>query len=577
VEALGVSGLLDRIDDRFALLAGGDRTAPSRQRSLAATVEWSYQLLEQPERRVFRQLSVFPGPFTLVAAEAVAGVGAGPAVLHLVDCSLLSPPRAGPDGRSRYEMLETLRAYGTRLLAQAGEEAGAAAAVAGYALGVAEEAAAGLQTSSAELTAARLLDAEDATMRQVLAWALQHDTAVAVRLAVALAPWWLLRGRAQDGYRLLRAAADRTEPGSDEWCAAQYWLGRIALDAPDMAGALRHFTAVRDAIGDRGPSLALAACLAGRSDTLQHMGRLAEAAAEARRSLALAREIGDPAVEALALLLLGLASWYADDVDDALQLYRQARQIPADIPGWIARACSELLAIALAEAGDLAAAERVCADALSRSREAGDLQSLPGLLNTMARLDLQAGRVEDTAAHLHEALQLIVRTGNWHELISVLYSCGYLCAATGRHAEAVTVWTACNTHSWRDGSVPDTARSARFRETLRAARQALGNAQARAAEDRGAAMSPATAAEYALLLTDPGPEQPENLPALGQLSARERELVTLVAQGRTNAQIAAHLYISVHTVGSHLDRIRDKTGCRRRADLTRLALAEGLV
>ena len=63
----------------------------------------------------------------------------------------------------------------------------------------------------------------------------------------------------------------------------------------------------------------------------------------------------------------------------------------------------------------------------------------------------------------------------------------------------------------------------------------------------------------------------------GKLSARERELVTLVAQGRTNAQIAAQLYISIRTVSSHLDRIRDKTGCRRRADLTRLALSAGLI
>jgi DNA-binding CsgD family transcriptional regulator len=89
-------------------------------------------------------------------------------------------------------------------------------------------------------------------------------------------------------------------------------------------------------------------------------------------------------------------------------------------------------------------------------------------------------------------------------------------------------------------------------------------------------MSLATAAEYALLLTDPGPPQPA-AQDLGKLSARERELVTLVAQGRTNAQIAAQLYISIRTVGSHLDRIRDKTGCRRRADLTRLALSTGLV
>ena len=576
VEGLGVAQLADRLDDRFALLAGADRLAPGRHRSLAATVEWSYRLLDEHQRRVFRAVSVFPGPFTLEAAEAVAGEGAEPAVLHLVDCSLLVPPRAGPDCRSRYGMLETLRAYGNRLLAQAGEQAGAAAALAGSALGAAEEAAAGLQTSSAEVAAARRLDSEDATMRQVLAWALQHDAAVAVRLAVALAPWWLLRGRAQDGYPLLQEAAGRAEPGSDQWCAAQYWLGQIALDAPDMTGALRHFTAVRDAIGDRGPSRALAACLAGRSDTLEHMGRLAEAAAEARTSLALAREIGDPAGEALALLLLGLVSWFADDVDDALQAYRQVGQIPADIPGWIARTCSELLAIALAEAGDLAAAERACADALARSREAGDLQSLPTLLDTMARLDLQAGRVQDAAAHLHEALQIIVRTGSWHGLISVLSRCGYLCAATGRRAEAVTAWTACNTHSWGDGSVPDTARSARFRETLRATRQALGDARARPAEDRGAAMSLATAAEYALLLTA---SVPPPAPSTGsaKLSGREQELVRLVAAGRTDAQIASELYISVRTVRSHLDRIRDKTGCRRRADLTRLALTEGLV
>ena len=113
-------------------------------------------------------------------------------------------------------------------------------------------------------------------------------------------------------------------------------------------------------------------------------------------------------------------------------------------------------------------------------------------------------------------------------------------------------------------------------ELWRKARQLLGPAGTRAAEERGAAMSLATAAEYALMLTEPGPPQPA-APGPGQLSARERELVTLVAQGCTNAQIAAQLYISVRTVGSHLDRIRDKTGCRRRADLTRLALTMALV
>jgi DNA-binding NarL/FixJ family response regulator len=88
-------------------------------------------------------------------------------------------------------------------------------------------------------------------------------------------------------------------------------------------------------------------------------------------------------------------------------------------------------------------------------------------------------------------------------------------------------------------------------------------------------MSLDVAAEYALMLTDPGP--PRSAPGPGTLSARERELLTPVARGRTNAPIAAELHISVRTVSSHLDRIRDKTGCHRRADLTRLALTARLV
>jgi len=159
------------------------------------------------------------------------------------------------------------------------------------------------------------------------------------------------------------------------------------------------------------------------------------------------------------------------------------------------------------------------------------------------------------------------------ELIRGLDWCGHLCAATGRFADAVTVWSAFLRH----GQFLNWPADARRRDDpLREARRALGPARARAAEERGATMSPATVAEYALMLTDSQAPEPA-APGPGKLSARERELVTLVAQGRTNAQIAAQLYISIRTVSSHLDRIRDKTGCRRRADLARLALSTGLV
>jgi non-specific serine/threonine protein kinase len=576
VEALGVTQLLELLDDGFTLLTGGDRLTSSRHRSLAAAMEWSYRLLNEDEQRVFRAVSVFPGPFSLQGARAVAGEGAGPAVLRLVDCSLLVPPRPGPDGRSCYLMLDTLRAYGARRLAEAGEHDGTAAALGRYALAVAEEASAGLETGAGERAAATRLDAEDATMRQVLAWAMDHDPAVALRLAVALAPWWFLRGRAPGEYPVLRGAARRAEPGGDVWCTAQFWLGQTALYAGDLGAALGHFTAIRDSAGEGGPSRALAAGLGGRSISLSNLGRVAEGVEEGRRSLAMARELDYPFAVALALADLGIAAIYAGDPGTALESLRQAEQIP-DLPGWIARVLSQLLAELLMESGDLVAAEGICARALSRSRDVGDLFNMMSLLRLMADLDQRAGRVEEAAACLREGLQITVRTGGWFELHNLLACCAYLCVATGRHADAVTLWAAWAALAPGGMDTLSATVLSRERQSLREAQEALGGDRARAAEERGAAMSAATAAEYGLLVTSP--EQPAGAPhqVTGQLSARERELVVLVAQGRTNAEIAAQLFISVRTVGSHLDRIRDKTGCRRRADLTRLALSTGLI
>ena len=443
VEALGVTQLLDRIGDRFALLTGGDRLAAGRQRSLAATVEWSYRLLDDDERRVFRAVSVFPGPFTLEGAEAVAGAGAGPVVLRLVDCSLLVPPRAGADGRSRYVMLETLRAYGAGLLDQAGEQDQAAAALARYALRVAGQAAAGLLSGDGELAAARWLDAEDATMRQVLAWAMEHDPPVSLQLVVALALWWFLRGRLAGEYRLICQAANHAEAGSDGWCVAQLWLGRAAQYSADLAAALGHFTAVRDAVAGWTPSWALANALASRASILRLMGRAAEAVGEARRAVALAQEIGDPVGELLALTELSLNAYWTGDHAEAVRIARQAGQITAGIPGGLARGCSIVLTMTLANAGDLAEAGRVGTACLARARDAGDLWNQVALLPKIADLDLRAGRTGDAVAHLREGLRLAVRTGSWLDLQPALSQCGELCAATGRAAQALTLWAAC--------------------------------------------------------------------------------------------------------------------------------------
>jgi DNA-binding CsgD family transcriptional regulator len=321
----------------------------------------------------------------------------------------------------------------------------------------------------------------------------------------------------------------------------------------------------------------LPSCLALQAGILANMGRLPQPAAAGRRGLAVARELGYPTGQAHAAMGLGIAVAYAGDLDEAARLARWGGQIRGITRG-AARMCGYLLAGALAEAGDLPAAGQACAAMLTQSRDAGDLNVLSGILPVMADLDLRAGRAADAAAHLRESAETALQTGHRLMMLTVLDGCGFLCAATGRPADAITAWTAVDTLGRHGGasSVDTDPYAQRLEQALRQAREILGPDRARAAAQRGAAMSQATVSEYALMLTAPAPPPSPAGPGAARLSAREQELITLVAQGRTDAQIATQLYISIRTVRSHLDRIRDKTGCRRRADLTRLALAEGL-
>ncbi|HEX3750686.1 MAG TPA: LuxR C-terminal-related transcriptional regulator [Streptosporangiaceae bacterium] len=583
IESLGLKQLLSRLDQRLSLLSGADRLAAARQQSLVATVDWSYQLLSQAEQRVFRHLSAFPGLFTLEGAEAVAGPGAGPAVLRLVDCSLLVPPSSGRDGRSRYMMLDTLRAYGAGQLADAGEQPAARAALARYALHVAEKAAAGMRTSREEPPAVRWLDNEGPTLRLALDWALGHAPDVAVRLAGALGPWWYIRGQLVTVRPLLQAAAAHSEAPGDQWCAIQYWVGQAYFTSSDFTLARDSYSTIIEAIGGQSPRPALADALAGRAFILASTGQVQAGLDDARRAVAVARDVGHQAGEVLALNILSFIHYFTDDMETALSLARQATHIDPDfIPGWIARETRLCLSMFLTETGDWAEAENICADSLAQAREADDLRSEAMCLGFMTDLDTRARRITDACRHLRESLQLSARIGDPFGVLTDLDRAGLLCVATGRWAEAITLWAAFATCSREDdlGDVPWDAR--RREEASRQARKALGPVATRAAEQRGEAMSLTTAIELVAMITlnAPRPSAPSGRPAGvsgSRLSARESELVTLVARGRTDAQIASELFISIRTVRSHLDRIRDKTGCRRRADLTRLALEEGLV
>jgi predicted ATPase/DNA-binding CsgD family transcriptional regulator len=578
VEALGLGQMLERLDDQ--LLTSANRTAPARQRSLEAAVDWSYQLLTRPGQRVFRCLSVFPGPFGLDAAEAVAGPDAGPAVLHLVDCSLLAPPVAGPDGRSRYSMLQTLRGYGLRQLEQAGEKPAAAAALAAHALSMAERAVAQLARSDQELSAARWLDAEDATVHQGLAWALDHDPPNALKLALALAPWWLVRGRWVQGYALLQRAAGQADQAGSAWCAAQVWLGRLARGVPDFISVvLGHNSAVVTALKAGPPSSVLADGLVGRAAALRNLGQLDEAAAEARTALDLARRIGYAEGEARALMELSDISTYAGQGDTAVAWAVQARQVPRDrLPAWFARRVDSTLLWALVYNGELDRVPELCEQCLAAARTAGDLGEQADVLCLMVVAARKDGQLTAARAWLRESAELAVYGGYPLRMIDVVEQGGHLCGAAGRLVEAVTLWSAATTQCLAAGLV-EPLQEARDRERpLAEARRALDAQQFAAAESRGAAMTLAAAVEFAVITAgEDGPDVATGRPGPARLSARERELVTLVAQGRTDAQIAEQLFISVRTVRTHLDRIRDKSGCRRRADLTRLALQEGII
>ena len=572
-DSLGLSQLLDRINDRLGLLVAGDRTAPVRQQSLTAAVDWSYRLLSEQEQQVFRMASVFPAAFTLEAAQAVAGPAAGPDTLHLVECSLLGPPRPGADSRTRYVMLETLRAYGAARLAETGQRHEADAALARYALHVAEQAAAGLRTGAGELAATRWLDAEDATVHQGLAWALEHDRAVALRLALALAPWWRVRGRYVAGAALLRAVAGHAVTGSKAWCAAHLWLGSLATTTSDFAEACSYFTAVRDALAGQSQTPRLVDALSGRSLALTHVARIMEGIEDARRAVTLAGDIGYPAGEALALGTLAAAFVYADDADSALVWAEQAARIdPAAIPGPVTRWCNQVLMTVQMRAGQTALARRNCEAVLAQSRQVGDPFGQLFCCATMAWLDVRAGRLPQACAYLREALELGVRISARIDLVRCLDCCGHLCAALQHWTEAITLWAAYAARVQAD-ALSELPPFARLRcEPLQTARNALGPEQTRAAEQRGKAMTLVAAVEFAVMVTMTCAQRSPPVPERGYLTPRERELLTLIAQGRTDAQIAKQLFISVRTVRSHLDRIRDKTGCRRRADLTRLAL-----
>ena len=210
-----------RLDDRFRLLTGGSRTALPRHQTLRAVVDWSWDLLDEPEHVLLRRMSVFSGGATLESLEEVCGCEVLDALIGLVEKSLVIA-----DGTGRYRMLETIRAYSAGRLSEAGEARRIRRAHAHHFLELAELAEPMLRTRD-QMRWLRRLAAEYDNLHSALRWAIDvRDAAMAVRYVAALGWYWFLRGQRVEGEQLAAeaVAVPGEGPAHARALACMYWL-----------------------------------------------------------------------------------------------------------------------------------------------------------------------------------------------------------------------------------------------------------------------------------------------------------------------------------------------------------------
>jgi predicted ATPase/DNA-binding XRE family transcriptional regulator len=285
VSMLSVDQIAMRLDQRFRLLTGGNRTAVRRQQTLQATIGWSYQLLSDEERSLIRRLAVFAGGWSLDAAEALGAdvLGSAEDVLQVMSRLLAKSMVLAEESREnqpsvvRYRFLETIRQYAGEKLLEAGEASTARDRHRDHFLAWAERAAPEVVGRDQLAWLARL-DAEHDNLRAALEWSRGDGSDRELRLAAALAHFWLLRGHAAEGRTRLRGALERGELApSRARAVALDWLGYLELLDGDVASARARFDQAADVSRAAGEGPVLARALrhlaeAGRAPGMQDRG-----------------------------------------------------------------------------------------------------------------------------------------------------------------------------------------------------------------------------------------------------------------------------------------------------------------
>jgi predicted ATPase len=399
MQTLSVAEINRRLKDRYKLLTGGSRVLLERQQTLRALVGWSYDLLQENERIFFDRLSVFVGGFDLAAAEAVCG--AAPLdpddvldlLSSLVEKSLVMVEQR--DGDTRYRLLETLCDYARERLIKRDDVAATAERHCAHYFAQAKVARQELQ-GPRQAGWTRRMEEDLDNVRAAVALALEGrtDPIIAVKLAVALQGFWILRGYASEGRSIVRAALERPEVQAMPLAHAHALYVGAALadiqgDDAEAEQMLEQCLALRREMGD---PVDIAGALSTLSVVRLHMGDIPGARDGEQEAVTLFRSAGDRIGEAIGLLHLGEIEMSVRNDEAARRYFEQCLPIAHESGhGELESECERLLGELALHAGDTHAARERIMRALAVSREKEDKRSEAMALWYLGRVELASG------------------------------------------------------------------------------------------------------------------------------------------------------------------------------------------
>ena len=599
--ALPPEALLRRLDRPLPLLTGGPRDAPARQRTLRATIAWSYDRHGAAGRAVFRRLGVFAGGCTVEAAHAVAACDASAggavapgesaldllgALAALTDSCLLRQGEA--TGEPRFAMLETVRAFALERLDAAGERARARRRHAAYFLDLIGRATPRLHEAD-QLAWLAALDREADNLRAALDWCAERGAAgdaaaleLGLRRAGELGSWyWLLRARPAEARRclgqLLAVPAARARTAGRAWAL----LGAFKAAVPSADPAeplLRECLEIALETGEdalAAHALSMAALWHRDPALLRPLVETAPGAA----TVVAGGDWHSPARTAFRLGTLALDAGRPAEARPHLE-----RCLTAGAPSgdrWLSAVAARGLARLAGERGDGPEAERRFAQALALHRELGDRVGEADALFWQGEFARGRGDAAGARVSLTGALRIFADSGGLSGCARILERLACVAAACGDLVGALRQAGAAAALRERIGPRPRRAAPAELARAHATARRTLGHRAAAEAWEAGRALRLEDAIAEALA---PGPSadavRPPTPPrARGAVTAREAEVLALVAAGRSNQEIATALVLSVRTVERHLARVYDRLGLRgksARAAAVAHAVAHGL-